>query len=114
MLVLSDVQLAWLAGLIEADGHIGIHVRKNNTERYKIAVEMADEDVVTYCHKMTGVGTMLRYDRKPGKWKPTFKWQVQSTKDVVKVLKAIKPFVVSARKKAELQRVLDGCNPILK
>lgn len=83
MFILPDVKLAWLAGLIEADGHIGVHVRKNGTERYKVAVEMADEDVVRRCYSMTGVGQLLRYDRKPGKWKPTFKWQVQSTQEVV-------------------------------
>lgn len=101
-------QLAWLAGLIEADGYIGVHTRKNGFERYKIAVEMADEDVVRYCCAIAGVGYVSEYDRKPGKWKRTYKWQVQAEGEVVSLLRKLYPFIISSRKRAEADKVFVG------
>lgn len=107
----TDLELAWISGLIEADGYIGmITVEGGKRKRYSIAVEMIDEDAVRRCHQLTGKGNVIIYDRKGGQWKRTWKWQVQSKKDVVEVLNLILPFVYTARRKARILEVLDSCN----
>ena len=112
-----ETELAWLTGLIEADGYIGTHTRANGSRRFKIAVEMIDEDAVRRCKELTGEGHVLTYDRegKEGQnWKRTWKWQVQSTTAVQKVLTMLMPYVYTKRRRESMQSVLDGCNSVLK
>lgn len=99
---LTERETAWLAGLLEADGH--------SPTRYRIyaKLEMIDEDTVKQAYTLAGVGFMRSQDRastKGKQWQTTFVWTVQAKQDVLELLEMIEPYIVASRRHAQFARM---------
>jgi len=85
----TDTNLAWLAGLIEGEGHLGCTSR--GRKRYRISLGMTDEDVVRKAHKIAGMG-VVRGPLKPtglGK-KKSWMWDVSRRSHCLELLQTIR------------------------
>lgn len=72
--LLSDVQVAWLAGLFEGEGCVS---RKGKT-RIGLHVQMTDHDIIQRLREITGVGHVFGpLKTQKAHYKPTWVWAVQ-------------------------------------
>lgn len=66
---------------------------------------MTDEDVIRRLHELTGKGRVISSVRNPGRWKPSWRWQVQRAADVVEIVTLIEP-MMGARRKRRIAEIL--------
>jgi hypothetical protein len=83
---ISDLDLAWLAGLLEGEGAFILHQEPAIGARrarviIRVAVHMTDRDVVERVRDIVGLGSVHR--RPPGKphHKETFRWAISASSD---------------------------------
>jgi hypothetical protein len=93
---LSQIEAAWLAGIIEGEGSIRIEPKNGVVVR----LSMTDEDVVRKVSAMCGAGNF--FPLKPhaawkAHYKPQFRWELGRREDVVPFLQAILPHLGSRR-----------------
>jgi hypothetical protein len=100
-------ELAWLAGIVEADGCIMFKDanRHHGGRLPRIRVTMADEDIVRDLHRIAGVGCFrgplpksYSYNQKnlvkpPEHPKPLYLWEVNAKSEVDHVLREIRPYL---------------------
>jgi hypothetical protein len=99
---ISNIDLAWLAGLLEGEGSFMVH-RDPATETQRariiirIAVHMTDRDVVERVRDIVGLGTVLR--RPPGKphHKETFRWAISAKAPTLKLMRLLRPHMGERR-----------------
>lgn len=94
----NDVDIAWVAGLIEGEGCISL-VNKGTSVR--IAVKMTDYDVLATAKSIFG-GTISGPEIQARK-KPAWSWRVSDRKESARLLLAIAPCMHGRRKEAILQ-----------
>jgi len=93
---------AYVAGIIDADGCIGLYVRRYRKTpfHHTVAVKMTHEPTVRALQTMTDMGTV--YGRPAnGVRKPTWTWQVARRADVITLLDNVLPFLITKRAKAQ-------------
>lgn len=93
----KDIEIGWLAGIVEGEGSIMVIYPKDRAYRLRICVEMTDLDIITRLHTLTGMGTIVSTNRNNPNWKPTWRWQVQAKKEVVALAKLLRPHMGSRR-----------------
>lgn len=91
---MTEVELAWLAGLLEGEGSF-LKGPPSSTNRPRIAVEMTDEDVIRRAAQLVGVGYVGSSKRDP-KWKPTFRITVRG-RSSVSLMKLLRPLMGARR-----------------
>ncbi len=101
---MRDLDAAWIAGIIEGEGHISARTngcRNGVTVYIQIQVNMTDHDVLELCQRRTGMGKVRGpyFSKKPNH-KPCWKWTVQRTAEVEAMLEAILPWMGERRKEA--------------
>ena len=90
---MSPNDLAWLAGLIEGEGYLGIiHGRG------VVRVAMTDADVVDHLQAVSGVGLVRDLPRRAAHHKPVRSWTVQREASVPGLLLAVTPLLGSRRR----------------
>ena len=100
---MTEIDIAWAAGLLEGEGCFSRHVRKKNNQlSFAIHCEMTDEDVVRKLHSIFNVGTVVIRLNMTGRKdkavrKQSWIWSVQNKKGIVEVLTAIKPYMCGRR-----------------
>jgi hypothetical protein len=104
----SDFEIAYMAALIEGEGHI----RPTGRTSARVSVGMTDEDVIRNVHAISGIGSvagpMVR-----GRKKPYWTWQVSAKRDVLRLLTAIAP-VMGARRRVQIMSAAENLKPDLK
>jgi len=106
---LSEIQAAYLAGLIDGEGSIAVSrkrdcsgVRRGYSYRLNLSISNTDTDLVQWCLKVTGVGTIGRCcSTNPLRHKAATRWTVW-TRQAAQVLEQVVPHLVSKRQHAEL------------
>lgn len=99
--------IAWVAGVIEGEGHISTLPGG----RMQVRVQMTDEDVIRKLHATLGIGNVhgpYSNDRKTrvgADTKPLYYWAVGRKPHVKRVLQAIYPFM-GARRARKIEQVL--------
>lgn len=100
---ISDVDLAWLAGLLEGEGTFILRREAATAcqrERViiRICVHMTDRDVVERVRDIVGVGTVL--PRKPGKphHKMTFQWIISAKAPTLELMRLLRPHMGERRR----------------
>ncbi len=83
---LSEVEAAWLAGLIEGEGWIA-----TPDKPLALSVTMTDPDVIEAVRRMTGVGTVRRKSPQRAHYQPSYAWQVHG-RAVVDLLRQLRPW----------------------
>lgn len=97
----EKIAAAYLAGLVDAEGYLQIaHRPGNHGCTIKLTVQMTDSAVVGWIHGM--FGGWLGKDARPTRaGKSVHTWRV-SGNDTLRVLKAIKPYLLTKREQADL------------
>ena len=99
---LSDIEVAWLAGIFEGEGSIYMGARSQRTT----TIVMVDEDVIHRVQKLFPAprGIWRQEGRYEG-WQPTFRWRLSRTTDVTTFLTLILPHM-GLRCSAKIKEVL--------
>lgn len=108
-----DVRIAWLAGIIEGEGHIRRPGRAKNGRLVPpdISVKMTDEDVVRMlcatarCGRVYGPYETKQKGRDHSKWKPCWVWTLRKRDEFLVIAQAIRPYM-SARRKQSLDEAI--------
>ncbi len=90
---LTETEAAYLAGIIDGEGHIGIHKRKDRgDERLYVSVINTDKPLMKWLSEICG--TISHRGRKGSLGKrPCYTWNVYPVADAIAILHAISPYV---------------------
>lgn len=103
---LSDVQLGYIAGLIDGEGCIRIqHSRKNGRDCYFPVVDITNTDgrIIEAVVSWTEMGRVRNYCYdKLKRWKRSWRWSVWRRDDVVALLTKVTPYLISKRERASI------------
>lgn len=94
----EKTKLAYLAGLIDADGCIRI----NKENRIQIDVTNTQLGMIEWVKE--NFGGRIAFEEKSKKfdgWSDCYRIEIRKTKDVVKILEAIKPYLTIKQEKAD-------------
>lgn len=98
---MSEVETAWLAGLLEGEGYFGaskVGKTKSRNRTLRVSLVMTDKDVVEKAHRLTGVSTRLGFyaPKDRPSWNPS--WSVRwAGKDAEDLMRAILPYMGERR-----------------
>lgn len=107
---MSEVEKAWLAGLLEGEGSFMRLDRASRPgERPRLSCIMSDLDIIQRLADVTGVGIVklhpTRDDNRLGK-KPLYSWITTRHAEVRDICHAIRPHM-GERRRAQIDRILD-------
>lgn len=103
---MNEIQSAWVAGMVEGEGHIRVTKTKCPTPRTSITISSTDEDVidklvrVTECGNKQGPYRAKRNGSVIANWKPFWVWQLCRKDHFLSVAEAIRPHLCSRRSQA--------------
>ena len=103
---MKDVELAWLAGLLEGEGSFS-SPPPSDPKRVRILIEMVDLDVIERVSDLVGLA-YTRPNRRKDYWKQSYKMTIRGPK-AVEVMRAIYP-LMSIRRRAQIVRALAAVN----
>jgi len=98
---LSQVELAWLAGLFEGEGHVGLTYNSSNANYMKAGITQKGEFTARLLEAMTGLG-YSGLQRESGCWR----WNV-SCRGARAFLVAIRPFMKLPHKIAQVEEAME-------
>lgn len=100
---MDQVDIAWVAGIIEGEGTFGYNGRKETTTSSKVQVIMTDEDIIRRLQSVTGMGRVSgpHGPYKPG-YLPTWCWAIRVKRDLARIFLAIYP-LLGERRREQLQ-----------
>lgn len=82
---LSETDKAYIAGLLDGEGCVGIAKQKTRTGKYDYVFQMrviitnSCADVLYWVQEQTGIGLIYKYKKGyQTNWKPVHRWQVVS------------------------------------
>ncbi len=118
---MTEVELAWLAGLLEGEGCFYLATRKNQdgTPRPLLSVicSMTDEDVIRRMHDLIGFGNFHTRDRshENPRYKKSYTWQSSDALLLMPLLHSLLPLMGERRgaKIDELIAAMDGWKRIM-
>ena len=107
--LMTEVQLAYLAGLLDGEGCITVCQRgrklKSGTPQHEalVAVGMVDPTAILWALNATGLGRIRRHDNTKynPKWSMAYTWRV-STRDAARLLERVLPYLQLKKRQAEL------------
>ena len=94
-----NVRMSWqyIAGFVDGEGSI---VKTKRTV-YRILVPQTHEGVLEEIKKFTGVGYIFKCKTRKAHWKDNWVYAISRQKDVLFVLKKLKPYLIVKRQLAE-------------
>ena len=100
---LTDLQAAYLAGMIDADGHIGIykHSKDGASSRLILTISNTDVPMLEWVQKITGIGSVTQQAKGDERNKPTFYWNT-GAEAAASLLAQTLPYMLVKRARAEL------------
>lgn len=102
----SEVDKAYIAGFLDADGAIMAIIEPHKEKRYKFRVRVAlkitqhDRKILDWIRKVRGVG-IVRANRV-GEERQTFDLHIRDRNDVQKILERLLPFMRVKKRQAEI------------
>lgn len=104
---LSKTQAAYIAGVIDGDGYIGLSKKRTLDQRsgysYRPVVSVSNTKVelLFWLEQITGVGSICAMKRSNLAHKQAFIWQTWSQR-AADILRLILPYLILKKKQAEL------------
>lgn len=98
---LPDADAAYLAGMIDADGSVGIYGDSKRKHRVQVTISNTDYDFLLWVKQVTSVGSVNKQRAGTAHWKPTFQWCCTS-KAAVTFLTQLAPFMRVKKDRAQL------------
>lgn len=108
----GDEEVAYLAGLIDGEGHINIRRMKpakethNPTHSVRVTVTNTDEKMIDWLVDTVGGSKHLR-EREEENWSDSWNWEVYGD-NAEQLLDAVRPYLVTKRTHADLGIMLQG------
>jgi hypothetical protein len=99
-LELSDVERAYIAGIIDGEGCISPQFRHGRVH-VKVEVRNTNLNLIKWLLSKTGLGHVYTAKNRAN-WKQTYSWEVFRFAEVRAILKVVQPFLIVKRKQAEL------------
>lgn len=103
-----DTERAWLAGLFDGEGHIGIDKVNHDSgvESYnlRLSLSMTCEDTVARVHELLPGNRCVQAPR--GNRQPLHQWQARKAVDVKYALDMIEPYVVTKVRQVFLAQLI--------
>lgn len=93
----SDTQLAYLAGILDGEGYIGL-VAQGNIMRPKVVVKMSTAPVIEWLHTVFGASvweTKTPYGINQN-------WEMNKVAEIEELLEAVLPYMILKREHVEL------------
>jgi hypothetical protein len=90
--MLSAVDAAYMAGLIDGEGCLMLHGRGNGTVGIRLTITNTVIGVLNWCRDVTGIGSVCARTHQDPRWKTSYGWVV-SCGAAESVLKQILPFM---------------------
>jgi hypothetical protein len=116
MQVHNDLDLSYMAGVLDSDGHIGVHVNwykvrsmgdaKQPTYQPRCSVKQLDPEAIELFHQTFGGHCYVDSNNTRGSARPINVWQVHSAA-CRSILEALRPFLRIKTRQADL--VLELC-----
>lgn len=111
---LSDVDLGWVAGILEGEGYFGIYTPKGRKmSKVAIVCRMTDRDVIYDLQRLTGVGAIYQEKIKlnaAGKpLKQSWAWEIKRKGEVDQLCKIILPHL-RKRRSAKVEEIITFCS----
>jgi hypothetical protein len=109
---MTDLELAWLAGLLEDEGSFVVQ-EVDGRPKLSIQCGMTDPDVVERVARVAAVGRVYGPYARIEREKPITCWVVRARADVVALASKLHPHM-GTRRRAELDRLLavDAATPL--
>lgn len=102
---LGAVELAYLAGIIDGEGTIGLHERQGIGEKkrwcIRFIVTNTDFRLIQWLIDNFG-GNFYKKTPKVAKWKVSYVWTIYDTKKCYDLIKKIKPYLVLKNEQADV------------
>jgi hypothetical protein len=98
-IVLKNEKLAYLAGLLDGEGGIGIYRNGKNSPRPSVTLRMTHHETVKIVSDF--FGGCCRPEKKAKPRQPTWKWSVTWRKAYL-VLKSLRPWLVTKATEADI------------
>ena len=106
---ISDIDKAWIAGIFEGVGSIGLWVRCGDSKRARVMIYNNDLSMLEEIQRLIGG---LIYERKMGprnlNWKPSYQFTINRRADVDQFITEILPFIRSDYKRNQIMKTLGG------
>ena len=104
--ILSEVEAAYIAGMIDGDGCLYIGPQKNSSDSYRIVVKVTCKEklILDWLYEHTGVGNVYVHKAySPHQHDATYyEYRITSHKDVVDLVERIYPYTVTKKRRCEL------------
>jgi len=97
---ITELELAWLAGLLEGEGCFS---HKSSNAMY-INCSMTDEDIIRKIESIIGEGSVTTY-QKPDR-KRVWTWRTGNRRTVIDLCKLLLPYM-GERRSAKIQEMID-------
>lgn len=107
-LTLTDLEIGYLAGLIDGEGSIGLTYDKTRNRLTPcLAIYNTNQKIVEHCKEILKGGIIKSYQIKPSRLIPTpkkriFQIKFQSRWAILELLKLISPYLAGKKEQAEL------------
>jgi hypothetical protein len=106
LLPMSDIAAAYLAGIIDGEGYIGLNRKKVGRYELCFAVKSTCHELPKWIHDTTGLGTIRQHnDKRPlvggGVRHPIKEWRAFGA-DAAKVLERIERHLMVKRRQAQV------------
>lgn len=101
---LTDLDRAYLAGMFDADGHVGIYGRNTGPQGYarvRLDISNTNFELLGWIQEVTGIGSIQRKQPLNERYKPGGNW-ITSSEAAVSVLTQLLPYMRVKRDRAEL------------
>ena len=102
---MTDVQLAWLAGIIDGEGCIRVSFSKNCYSA-GVIITNTDKLMMDTIISLTGLGK-VHLQRRKDKSKDCLYWDIYSNKDILDLLTRMLPYLVVKKVRARI--CIDFC-----
>lgn len=102
---LNNVQKAYVAGIIDGEGYVGLlKAKKDKHMRPVISVENASEPLIDYLLKTTRIGAKYRKIRKDPnpKHSQIWGWIVRKFSEIRSICEAVSPYLLIKKQNARL------------
>lgn len=95
----TETEIAWAQGLFEGEGcaTFGRYGATPGAIQPRLAVEMADEEIVRRFHEVVGVGRVYSKNARQEAHRPTWIWVATAHADVLAALDILQPGLGSRR-----------------
>jgi nucleoside 2-deoxyribosyltransferase len=108
--LLSEIDAAWLAALIDGEGNIGFQ-RRGNYWAVRLTINMQSKETVEKAAAITKFGSVLLKKRGKRERRDSWRWTIAS-KEAISVLLAVYPYLIEKKPMAaialEMEQTVDS------